>query len=159
MSQHIDATHLKAGDKAPEFNTKDENGNDIKLSALKGKKVILYFYPRDNTPTCTIEACNFRDNYSSLQKQGFVVLGVSPDSAKKHQNFINKFDLPFPLLMDEDKSIANAYGAWGDKKFMGKVVTGILRTTFVIDEVGTIEHVIEQVKSKEATDQILGLYQ
>jgi len=159
MSQHIDATHLKAGDKAPNFNTVDENGNAINLSDFKGKKVILYFYPKDSTPTCTVEACNFRDNYSELAKKGFAVLGVSPDSAKRHQNFINKHDLPFPLLMDEEKTIANDYGVWGDKKFMGKVVTGMLRTTFVIDEQGAIEHVIEKVKSKEATTQVLGLYE
>jgi len=159
MSQHIDATHLNIGEQAPIFQTTDQDGNEINLKDFKGKKVILYFYPADNTPTCTKEACNFRENYGDLQGKGFVVLGVSPDSARKHQNFINKHNLPFRLLMDEDHAIADAYGVWGDKKFMGRVITGILRTTFVIDENGKIEQIIEKVKSVEATEQILALYE
>ncbi len=158
MSQHLDATHLKPGDNAPEIQTADENGNAVSLKQFKGKKKILFFYPGDNTPTCTVEACNFRDNFGLLKKKGFILLGVSPDSARKHQNFIKKYDLPFPILMDEDQTLANAYGVWGRKKFMGRIITGILRTTFIIDEEDKIEHVIEKVKSKEATVQILSLY-
>lgn len=158
MSQHIDKTHLKAGDKAPNFKAKDQHGKDVELTDFKGKKLILYFYPKDNTPTCTTEACNFRDNYSALKKDGFEIAGVSPDTQRKHQNFIKKFDLPFTLLVDEDHKIASDYGVWGDKKFMGRIITGILRTTFVIDEKGRIEHIIEKVKSKEATKQIRERY-
>ncbi len=148
-------THLKAGDKAPNFTTTDQDGNKITLKDFKGQKVILYFYPKDNTPTCTTEACNFRDNYKELQKEGFVILGVSPSSAKQHQNFINKFNLPFPLLMDQDLELANLYGVFGPKKFMGKISDAIHRETFIIDEKGKIELVIEKVKSKEASAQIL----
>ncbi len=151
-------THLKEGDKAPDFTTVDEQGNQISLSDFRGKKVILYFYPADNTPTCTKESCNFRDNYDMLLKQGFVVLGVSKDTAKKHQNFIEKFDLPFPLLVDTEKEIINAYGVWGPKKFMGREFDGIHRETFVIDENGMIERVFLKVKSDTHTEQILETY-
>jgi peroxiredoxin Q/BCP len=148
-------TNLKAGDKAPELHGTDENGQPISLKDFAGKKLILYFYPADNTPTCTVESCNLRDNFGDLQEKGYAVLGVSPDSAKKHQNFINKHSLPFPLLVDDDKKTINAYGVWGLKKTFGKEYMGLMRTTFVIDENGMIEQVIKKVKSKIHTEQIL----
>lgn len=148
-------THLKAGDKAPSFEAKDQNGNIVKLSDYKGKKLILYFYPKDNTPTCTTEACNYKDNYSMLSKKGYEVIGVSADSEKKHQNFIAKFDLPFTLISDIDMKVINAYGVYGPKKFMGKISDSIHRETFLINEKGIIEKVIEKVKSKEAAEQVL----
>lgn len=151
-------THLKPGDKAPQFESKDQNGNTIKLSDYKGKKVILYFYPKDLTPGCTTESCNFRDNYSLLKEKGFEVIGVSADDEKKHQKFIEKHELPFTLLADTEKEVINAYGVWGLKKFMGKEYDGIHRESFVIDENGMIENVIEKVKTKIATEQILELY-
>ena len=148
-------SELKIGDKAPDIQSKDQNGNDFSLSDLKGKKVVLYFYPKDNTPGCTKEACNLRDNYKELQKQGYEVIGVSADSQKKHQNFIEKYELPFTLLADENKEVIQAYGAWGLKKFMGKEYEGIIRKTFVIDEEGKIEDIIEKVKTKDHAAQIL----
>ena len=148
-------THLKAGDKAPQFSVPDENGNIISLTDFKGKKLIIYFYPKDNTPTCTVESCNLRDNYSLMQKKGYEILGVSADTQKKHQNFIKKFDLPFHLLADTDMKMINDYGVWGPKKFMGRVFDGIHRTTFVIDEKGVLEEVIKDVKSKQHAQQIL----
>jgi peroxiredoxin Q/BCP len=151
-------THLQEGDKAPDFKGVDQEGNTIQLSDYKGKKLVLYFYPKDNTPGCTNEACNLRDNYEELQKQGFEILGVSADSEKKHQNFINKYDLPFPLLADTEKEVIEQYGIWGPKKFMGKVKDGIHRTTFVIDEEGKIEKVFKKVKTKDHTNQILEAY-
>lgn len=147
--------HLKVGDKAPNFDALDQDGNQIKLSDFKGEKVVLYFYPKDSTPGCTAQACNLRDNYQALLKAGYKVLGVSADSAKRHQNFIEKYDLPFPLLVDEDMKIIKDYGVWGPKKFMGKEYDGIHRTTFIIDEKGVIEEIIEKVKTKEHTAQIL----
>jgi peroxiredoxin Q/BCP len=150
--------HLQEGDKAPDFKGVDQEGNTIQLSDYKGKKLVLYFYPKDNTPGCTNEACNLRDNYEELQKQGFEILGVSADSEKKHQNFINKYNLPFPLLADTEKEVIEQYGIWGPKKFMGKVKDGIHRTTFVIDEEGKIEKVFKKVKTKEHTNQILEAY-
>lgn len=152
-------THLTPGEKAPDFTAKDQNGNNITLSDYRGKHVILYFYPKDNTPGCTTEACNFRDHYSELQEKGFVVLGVSADSQKKHQNFIDKYDLPFPLIADEDKDVIQAYGVWGPKKFMGKEFMGIHRTTFVIDPEGVVEQVIKKVKNKEASEQIMAKHE
>jgi peroxiredoxin Q/BCP len=151
-------THLKPGDKAPEFASKDQNGNAIKLSDYKGKKVVLYFYPKDLTPGCTVESCNFRDNYSLLKEKGFEVIGVSADDEKRHLKFIEKHELPFTLLADTEKEVINAYGVWGLKKFMGKEYDGIHRESFVIDENGAIEHVIHKVKTKLATEQILELY-
>ena len=148
-------TKLKAGDKAPNFKAKDENGNPVSLSDFKGKKLVLYFYPADNTPTCTVEACNLRDNYGALRKVGYELLGVSPDSAKKHQNFIKKHSLPFPLLVDEDHAIIKAYGVWGPKLLFGREYDGLLRTTFIINEKGVIERVIDKVESKRHTEQIL----
>lgn len=148
-------TNLKVNDKAPSFEAKDQNGKLIKLSDYNGKKLVLYFYPADNTPTCTTEACNFRDNYSYLKDKGYEVIGVSPDSERKHQNFIAKFDLPFTLISDPDLKVANAYGVWGPKKFMGKTKDSIHRETFIINEKGIIEKIIEKVVSKNATEQVL----
>ncbi len=149
-------TTLKAGDKAPNFEALDQTGNIIKLLDYKGKKLVLFFYPKASTPGCTMEACNLRDNYQTFLAQGYDVLGVSADSAKRQQNFINKNELPFPLLADEDKTVINAYGLWGPKKFMGREYEGIHRATFVIDEKGIIEEVIVKVKTKAHTEQILG---
>ena len=146
---------LKPGDQAPLFEGKDQNGNTIKLSDFEGKKVVLYFYPKDNTPGCTAQACNLRDNYQTLQDQGYVVLGVSQDSEASHQKFITKQNLPFSLLADTDHTIHNLYGTWGEKSMYGKKYMGTLRTTFVIDENGKILEVIEKVKTKDHTAQIL----
>jgi peroxiredoxin Q/BCP len=146
---------LQAGDKAPAIKSIDQDGNEITLKQYKGQKVVLYFYPKDGTPTCTKEACNLRDNYKLLKKKGYVVLGVSNDSIKSHQKFIKKHDLPFSLIADEDKKIVEDYGVWQLKKFMGREYMGIVRTTFVIDEKGVIERVIDKVDSANAADQIL----
>ena len=148
---------LKEGDKAPNFTAKDQDGNAISLSDFKGKKVILYFYPQDNTPTCTKEACNFRDNYQSLLGKGFQVIGVSFDTEKSNQKFIKKFSLPFPLVADPDKKIIEAYGVWGEKTLFGRKYMGTLRTTFIIDEKGKIEHIINKVDSGNASQQVLDL--
>ncbi|TYP96736.1 peroxiredoxin Q/BCP [Tenacibaculum adriaticum] len=148
-------TTLKVGDKAPNFEAKDEKGNVVKLSDYKGKKLVLFFYPKASTPGCTNEACDLRDNYQTFLAKGYDVLGVSADSAKRQQNFINKNELPFPLLADEDKVVIEAFGVWGSKKFMGREYDGIHRTTFVIDEKGVIEDVILKVKTKAHTEQIL----
>ncbi len=148
-------TTLQPGQTAPDFTTTDQNGNAVSLKALNGKKVVLYFYPADDTPTCTKEACNYRDNYAMLTSKGYVVLGVSGDTEKKHQKFVAKYELPFPLLMDEDRTIQNAYGVYGPKKFMGRDTVGIHRTTFVIDEKGTLEKVITKVDSANAAEQVL----
>jgi thioredoxin-dependent peroxiredoxin len=149
---------LSEGQKAPDFKGIDQDNKEIKLSDFAGKKVILYFYPKDNTPGCTAEACNLRDNYSELLKKGFKIIGVSPDSEKSHKNFAGKYSLPFPLIADPDKKILNLYGAWGDKVMYGKTVTGVLRTTFIIDEKGFIEKVISKVDTKQHTEQIFKLY-
>ena len=149
-------THLNEGDKAPDFSGIIETGENVSLSDYKGKKLILFFYPKDNTPGCTAEACNLRDNYDDLRNQGFELLGVSPDSAKKHQNFINKFDLPFPLLADTEKEVLNAYGVWGPKQMYGRTYDGVYRTTFIINGEGVIEKVFKKVKTKAHTEQILG---
>lgn len=146
---------LKVGDKAPDFIGKTQNGEDIKLQDFKGEKLILYFYPKDNTPGCTAEACDLRDNYNMWLSKGFKVLGVSPDSEKSHQKFIEKYDLPFDLISDTEKVILKAYGAWGEKKMYGKTYEGVLRTTYVIDENGVIEQIFTKVKTKEHTEQIL----
>ena len=147
---------LAVGDLAPDFTSTDQNGKPVKLSDFRGKKIVMYFYPKDNTPGCTAESCNLRDNYDLLQKQGYVVLGVSKDSEKSHQKFIDKYDLPFSLIADTDKSVHEAYGTWAEKKLYGKKYMGTLRTTFVIDEKGKIEEIIEKVKTKDHTAQILG---
>jgi len=146
---------LKAGDKAPEFEGKDQNGEPIKLADYKGKKVVLYFYPKDNTPGCTAQACNLRDNYSDLQAAGYEIIGISSDNEKSHQKFIDKFELPFRLIADTDKSIHEQYGTWVEKSMYGKKYMGTARTTFVIDEKGVITEVIEKVKTKDHTAQIL----
>lgn len=150
--------HLKPGDLAPIFEGSNQNGDIISLSGFVGKKVILYFYPKDMTPGCTVQSCNLRDNYEDLLSKGFVIIGVSADSIVRHQKFIKKYDLPFDLIADEDHSILIQYGVWGEKKFLGRVYDGIHRTTFVISEEGKIEHIIEKVKTKNHTDQILELY-
>ena len=146
---------LKAGEKVPDFTALDQDGNTISLSEYKGKKLIVFFYPKANTPGCTAEACNLRDHYSELQSQGYELLGVSADSQKKQANFKNKFEFPFPLLADEDKTVINTFGVWGPKKFMGKEYDGIHRTTFLIDQEGVVERVIEKVKTKDHAAQIL----
>ncbi|MEL7148175.1 MAG: thioredoxin-dependent thiol peroxidase [Bacteroidota bacterium] len=148
--------NLKVGDKAPDFEAKIQTGESIKLSDYQGKKVIIYFYPKDNTPGCTAQSCNLRDNYDMLQEQGYVVLGVSGDSEKSHQKFIEKQSLPFDLIADTEKEVHNLYGTWGEKKMYGKTYMGTLRTTFVIDEEGVITEIIEKVKTKDHTAQIVG---
>ncbi|WP_339654639.1 thioredoxin-dependent thiol peroxidase [uncultured Salegentibacter sp.] len=148
-------TTLAAGDKAPEFSVKDQDGNTVKLSDFKGKKLVLFFYPKASTPGCTAEACNLRDNWERFQEKGYAILGVSADTQKRQSNFKNKYEFPFPLLADEDREVIQAYGVWGPKKFMGKEYDGIHRTTFIIDEDGKIEEVIKKVKTKEHTAQIL----
>ena len=148
-------THLQEGDIAPAFTGIDENGATITLDQYKGKKLILFFYPADNTPTCTTEVCGLRDNYEDLRDKGFELLGISPDSVKKHQNFKNKYQLPFPLLADTNKTIISLYGVWGPKKLFGISYDGLLRTTFVIDEQGRIAKVFDKVESSRHTAQIL----
>ena len=151
-------TKIAEGMPAPLFEGRDQDGNVIKLSNYKGKKIILYFYPKDNTPGCTAEACSLRDNYDELIKKGFVVLGVSPDTEKSHKGFAEKFHLPFPLIADPDKKIMTAYGAYGEKMMYGRKVTGVIRTTFIIDEKGLIEKIIKKVDTKEHAPQIFKLY-
>jgi peroxiredoxin Q/BCP len=146
---------LKVGDVAPDFTVNDQDGNQITLSDLKGKKVVLYFYPKDDTPGCTAEACNLRDNYHVLQKAGYVVLGVSKDHEKSHKKFIGKFDLPFPLLADTELKIHEKYGTWVEKSMYGRKYMGTARVTFLIDEMGKIEEIIEKVKTSDHTAQIL----
>ena len=144
---------------APQFSGNDQNGNSVKLSSFTGKKIVLYFYPKDDTPGCTAEACSLRDNYEELLKKGFVVLGVSPDSEKSHKGFAEKHNLPFPLIADPDRKIMTAYGAYGEKVMYGKKVTGVIRTTFIINEKGIIEKVIKKVDTKEHAGQIFKLYE
>ncbi len=146
---------LKAGDKVPEFSSKDQDGNPVSLSDYKGKKLIVFFYPRANTPGCTAEACNLRDNYAELQAQGYELLGVSEDSEKKQTNFRNKYEFPFPLLADEDHTVIETFGVWGPKKFMGKEYDGLHRMTFLINGDGVVDRVIEKVKTKDHAAQIL----
>ncbi len=148
-------TTLKPGDKAPNFEAKDQAGNTRTLADYARKKLVVFFYPKASTPGCTAEACNLRDNYQTFQAKGYEILGVSADSAKRQQNFINKYELPFPLLADEDHAVINAFGVWGPKKFMGREYDGIHRTTFVIDENGVLEDVILKVKTKDHAAQIL----
>ncbi|TXE10914.1 thioredoxin-dependent thiol peroxidase [Gelidibacter salicanalis] len=148
-------TKLKAGDQAPNFSAKDDQGNTVTLADYKGKKLVVFFYPKANTPTCTTEACNLRDHYKELKEKGYEILGVSADSQKKQANFKEKYDFLYPLLADEDKDVIKAFGVWGEKKFMGRTFDGIHRVTFVIDENGMIEKVIDKVKAKIHTEQIL----
>ena len=150
---------LQEGDKAPAFRSKDQNGKPVSLSDYKGKKVALYFYPEDDTPTCTVEACNLRDNYSLLKKEGIVVLGVSPDDEKKHKKFEQKFNLPFTLIADSDKKIIDKYGVWGEKNLYGRKYMGLHRTTFLIDEKGIIKKIFKKPKSKMHSEEILKAWQ
>ena len=147
---------LRTGDKAPDFTATTDGGETVKLKDLRGKKVVLYFYPKDNTPGCTQEACDFRDSIARFRRKGVVVLGVSPDSVGSHEKFKAKFDLPFALLADEDREIAEAYGVWREKSMYGRKYMGIVRSTFVIDEKGKIAKVHEKVKVKGHVDQLLG---
>jgi len=146
---------LQVGNKAPAFEGIDQDENLIKLSDFQGKKLALYFYPKDNTPGCTAQACNLRDNYDALLNAGYAIVGISSDSAKKHQNFIKKYELPFPLIADEDKTIHEQFGTWVKKQMYGREYMGTARTTFIIDENGVIEDIIGKVKTKEHTAQIL----
>ena len=154
-SKVINMTTLKVGDEAPNFQSKDQDGNVISLQDFKGKKLVLFFYPKASTPGCTVEACNLRDNYERFQSLGYEILGVSADSERRQTNFRNKYNFPYPLLADEDMSVINAFEVWGPKKFMGRTYDGIHRITFVIDESGVIEDVITKVKTKAHTEQIL----
>jgi len=147
-------TQLKPGDKAPAFRGKDQNGNTVGLDDFKGHKLVIYFYPKDNTPGCTAQACNLRDNYDALLAKGYKVLGVSADSEQSHQKFIEKYDLPFPLIADTEKEMLKAYGVWGPKKFMGRTFDGIHRTTFIIDEKGIVAGVVTKVDTKNHFEQI-----
>lgn len=146
---------LKEGDKAPAIKAKDQDGNPITLKQFLGKKVILFFYPEDDTPVCTVEACNFRDNYDDLKKKGYELIGVSPNSSESHQKFIKKFNLPYTLIADESMKVINDYGVWGPKVLYGRHYDGLHRTTFVIDEKGKIEKIVKRVLSKKATEQVL----
>lgn len=146
---------LKQGDAVPNFSVNDESGNVVSLNDYKGKKLIVFFYPKASTPGCTAEACNLRDNYKALQDAGYELLGVSADSEKRQSNFKNKYEFPFPLLADEDKTVINAFGVWGPKKFMGREYDGIHRKTFIVNEKGIVERVIDKVKTKDHAAQIL----
>lgn len=150
---------LKTGQKAPAFISKDEHGNTISLKDFKGQKVVLYFYPKDATPTCTIQACNLRDGFKELQKRGIAVIGVSPDDEKSHQKFKEKKALPFPLIADTSHELINKYGVWGEKKMFGKQYMGLLRTTFLINENGIIEHIFHKPKSAQHTQEIIDFHQ
>jgi peroxiredoxin Q/BCP len=149
---------MNIGDKAPELLGRDENGNELKISDFKGKKLVLYFYPKDSTPGCTSEACNLRDNYQRLLERGYAVLGVSVQDEKSHKRFIEKYQLPFPLIADTDHKLVEAFGVWGEKKMAGRTYMGTLRTTFVIDEEGRVAEIYgpKQIKVKEHAEQILG---
>ncbi len=151
-------THLTEGQKAPAFSGKDQNGNKISLANFKGHKIVLYFYPQDSTPTCTVQACNLRDNYALLQKEGFVVLGVSPDDEASHKKFETKNNLPFSLIADTQNSIIEIYGVWGEKQMYGRKYMGLHRTTFVIDEKGIIKKIFLKPKSKQHAEEILAAY-
>ena len=155
MKKNEGGTHLQEGDKAPAFTTKDQNGEKVSLTDYKGKKIVLYFYPEDGTPTCTVQACNLRDNYALLKKEGFTILGVSPDDEKKHKKFEAKFDLPFTLLADPEHVLIDKYGVWGEKQLYGRKYMGLLRTTFLIDEKGVIRKIFGKPKSKEHAEEII----
>ncbi|MEO6251673.1 MAG: thioredoxin-dependent thiol peroxidase [Ferruginibacter sp.] len=152
-------TQLTEGDKAPSFKGKDQNGKPISLADHKGKKIVLFFYPEDDTPTCTIQACNLRDNFSLLKKNGFVVLGVSPDEEKKHKKFEAKYGLPFTLIADVDHKIIDQYGVWGEKQLYGRTYMGLHRTTFLIDEKGVIRKIFVKPKNKQHAEEILQAWQ
>ena len=149
------ATHLQAGEKAPSFSAKDQHGNKVSLSDFKGKKVVLYFYPEDDTPACTTQACNLRDHYSTLQREGYVVLGVSPNDEASHRKFAEKYSLPFALLADPKHTIIDKYGVWGEKNLYGRKYMGLHRTTFLINEKGIIERVLLRPRTKVHTEEIL----
>lgn len=146
---------LQEGDKVPNFTVNDQEGNPVSLTDYKGHKLVVFFYPKANTPGCTKEACNLRDNYEELKNKGYKLLGVSADSERKQKNFKEKYDFPFPLLADENKEVINAFGVWGPKKFMGREYDGIHRKTFIVDEEGKVERVIDKVKTKDHAAQIL----
>jgi len=148
-------THLHEGDKAPAFTAKDQDGEKHSLADFKGRRLVLYFYPEDDTPTCTIEACNLRDNFSLLKKEGFAIAGVSPDEEKKHKKFETKYNLPFPLLADPDHKIIDKYGVWGEKQLYGRKYMGLHRTTFLIDEKGTIRKIFLKPRSKQHAEEIV----
>jgi len=150
----MSGTHLKVGDKAPSFEGLNQDGEQVSSLDYKGKKLILFFYPKDDTPGCTKEACNLRDNYSYFQKNGFDILGVSPDKVKKHKKFSERYEFQYPLLADPEKETINAFGVWGPKQFMGKEIIGVHRTTFIINEDGQISHIFKKVKTKEHAEQI-----
>ena len=149
---------LTEGIKAPAFKGKDQNGNIISLSSYKGKKIVLYFYPEDDTPTCTIQACNLRDNYALLKKEGFEIIGISPDTEKKHKKFEAKYTLPFTLIADENHAIIDKYGVWGEKKLYGRTYMGLHRTTFLIDEKGIIRKIFLKPKSKQHAKEIIKIW-
>ena len=149
------ATHLEPGQPAPDFIGKDQNGNTIALKDLKGKKVVLYFYPQDDTPACTTQACNLRDNFQVLQKEGYVIIGISPDDMASHKKFEEKYRLPFPLLADPQHKIIEKYGVWGEKNLYGRKYMGLHRTTFVIDEKGRIIKILKKPKTKMHAEEIL----
>ena len=155
MVKTMHSTKLKEGDKAPDFSFISPDGKNVSLKDLKGKKVILYFYPKDDTPGCTAESCNLRDNYTSLKKKGYEVIGVSKDDEKSHAKFIKKFKLPFTLIPDTEKKIIKDYDVWGKKTFMGREFEGVVRTTFIIDEKGKIERIIRKVDNANHTEQII----
>ena len=146
---------LQTGDVAPDFTVKDQNGDEIKLSDLRGQKVVLYFYPKDDTPGCTKEACSLRDGFSTFEERGIKILGVSTDDEKSHQKFISKYELPFTLLADTDHAVSEAYDSYGDKQFMGKNYKGVLRKTFLIDEQGKIKRIFDKVKVDEHASEVL----
>jgi peroxiredoxin Q/BCP len=148
-------TKLKPGDLAPEISGVLQDGTPIDMKQYAGKKIVLYFYPKDNTPACTAQACSLRDNYKLMLEAGYVVIGVSADSTKKHQNFIAKYQLPFPLIADVDMKLIKAYDVWGEKQFMGRIFNGIIRSTFVIDEKGIIKEVISNVDAADHAEQIM----
>jgi thioredoxin-dependent peroxiredoxin len=151
-------TTLKEGDKAPAFSGNDQDGQKIRLADYKGKRVVLYFYPQDDTPTCTVEACNLRDNYSLLKREGFAVIGVSPDDEKSHKKFETKFALPFPLVADPDHKIIDKYGVWGEKQLYGRKYLGLHRTTFLIDEIGVIRKIFLKPRSRQHAEDIVKVW-
>lgn len=151
-------THLTEGKKAPAFTGNDQNGKPVSLADYRGKKVILYFYPEDDTPTCTVQACNLRDNFGLLKKQGFIIVGVSPDEEKKHKKFEAKYDLPFTLIADAGHKIIDKYGVWGEKQLYGRTYMGLHRTTFLIDEKGIIRKIILKPKSKQHSEEIINAW-
>lgn len=152
-------THITEGQKAPAFKSKDQDGNPVSLSDHLGKKVVLYFYPEDDTPTCTVQACNLRDNYALLKKNGFVVLGVSPDEEKKHKKFEAKYNLPFTLVADPEHRIIDKYGVWGEKQLYGRNYMGLHRTTFLIDEKGIVKKIFLKPKNKQHAEEIIKAWQ